>query len=294
MFQHRTVLLDELVGLMAPCAGRTIVDCTVGGGGHTEALLLAGATVIGFDRDPAALEAAGLRLAAFGGRLTLHAHPFSTLPHVLAEPVDGLIADLGVSSPQLDDSERGFSFMRDGPLDMRMGQTGETAAEYLERVDLDTLTQVLRSYGEERHARRIARAIQDNGPYTTTLQLAGVVEEHMPGRRGRIHPATRTFQALRIAVNDELGELERLLEALPRLLAPGGRVGIISFHSLEDRLVKRAFRALCGVGAPKDGYGHAIEEPLAVALTRKAVQSSDDNPRARSARLRGIEMRGAA
>ena len=275
------MLLDELVGLMSPCAGHTIVDCTIGGGGHAERLLSAGASVIGLDRDPAALAASRARLAEYSERLTLVNRPFSTLPHHLPQPVDGVIADLGVSSPQLDRAERGFSFMRDGELDMRMGSTGETAAQYLERVDEGELIRVLREYGEERHARRVARAILAALPLATTTELAEVVSGAIPGRRGRIHPVTRTFQAIRIVVNDELGELEALLEALPQVLRPGGKAAIISFHSLEDRMVKRRFRELAGVGAEKDGYGNPIRQPLASLVTRKAVQSSDDNPRAR-------------
>ena len=294
VFQHRTVLLDELVGLVAPEAGKTVVDCTVGGGGHTQALLEAGATVIGFDRDLAALAAARARLSEHADRLTLINKPFSTLLHSLPGRVDGVIADLGVSSPQLDVAERGFSFMREGPLDMRMGAEGETAAELLDRIDLDELTRILREYGEERHARRIAKAILAARPFSTTTHLAEVVAAAMPGRRGRIHPATRTFQALRIATNDELGELEALLDALPQVLVPGGRAGIISFHSLEDRMVKQRFRSLAGAFTEKDAYGHPVSPPQADLLTRKAVTSSDDNPRARSARLRGLQLRGTA
>ena len=294
MFAHRTVLLDELVGLVSPAANKTIVDCTVGGGGHTRALLEAGAHVIGFDRDPAALAVVRGRLAGFAGRLTLVNEPFSTLLQHLPRPVDGVIADLGVSSPQLDEAERGFSFMRDGPLDMRMGAVGETAAELLERVDVDELTRILREYGEERHAWRVAKAILAALPLSTTLELAAVIDAAVPGRRGRIHPATRSFQALRIATNDELGELKNLLDALPEALVPGGRAGIISFHSLEDRMVKQRFRTWAGFFIEKDGYGHPRHAPMADLLTRKAVTSSDDNPRARSARLRGIQFRSPA
>jgi 16S rRNA (cytosine1402-N4)-methyltransferase len=294
---HVTVLLSEAVELVGAAPNTLIVDCTLGYGGHSEALLQAGATVIGLDQDPNALAAASERLAPFGDRFTAVQARFGDLERVLEDlgidHVDGVLADIGVSSPQLDQAERGFSFRFDGPLDMRMSQSGETAAELIDRVDLDELTQILRELGEERHARRIARAIVDARPLTTTAELAQLVAKNMPGRPGRIHPATRTFQGLRIAVNDELGQLDALLAAVPRVLKPGGRAAIISFHSLEDRRVKVAFRALAGVGAPKDPYGHPVSAPWGRLLSRKAITASDDNPRARSARLRGVQRASA-
>lgn len=297
-FVHRTVLLDEAVALLAPRPGCVVVDCTLGGGGHTEALLEAGCTVIGMDRDPRAHAASATRLARFGDAFISVERPFSQIREALDElglpEVDGVMADLGVSSPQLDHADRGFSFMREGPLDMRMGAQGETCAEYLERVDEGELVRVLFEYGEERHSRRIARAILAALPLATTTELASVVEAAMPkGKPSRIHPATRSFQALRIAVNDELGELETLLNALPGLLKLGGRAAIISFHSLEDRPVKRRFRHLASLDSPKDPYGNPTRAPTVRLLTRRATVASQaaakDNPRARSARLRAIE-----
>lgn len=297
-FVHRTVLLDEAVSLLAPRVGCVVVDCTLGGGGHTESLLEAGCTVIGMDRDPRAHAAAAARLARFGDAFIPVERPFSQIREALDElgiaEVDGVMADLGVSSPQLDHADRGFSFMREGPLDMRMSDQGETCAEYLERIDEGELVRVLFEYGEERHSRRIARAILGALPLATTTELASVVEAAMPkGKPSRIHPATRSFQALRIAVNDELGELETLLNALPGLLKVGGRAAIISFHSLEDRPVKRRFRHLASLDSPKDPYGNPTRAPTVRLLTRKATVASQaaakDNPRARSARLRAIE-----
>ncbi len=297
-FLHRTVLLDEAVALLAPAPGRVVVDCTLGGGGHSEALLAAGCTVIGMDRDPRAHASAGARLSRFGAAFIPVKRPFSQICKALAElgisEVDGVLADLGVSSPQLDHADRGFSFMREGPLDMRMGDVGETCAEYLARVDEGELVRVLFEYGEERHSRRIARAILAALPLSTTTELAAVVEVAMPkGKPSRIHPATRSFQALRIVVNDEVGELETLLQALPQVLKVGGRAAIISFHSLEDRPVKRRFRHLASVDSPKDPYGNPTRAPTVRLITRKATVASavaaKDNPRARSARLRALE-----
>ncbi|HJN77943.1 MAG TPA: 16S rRNA (cytosine(1402)-N(4))-methyltransferase RsmH [Myxococcota bacterium] len=286
---HRSVLLEETIQLLDVAPGMRILDCTLGWGGHSERLLETGATVVGIDRDPDAIEASTLRLAGYGERFRAIRARFSTSLHRLDEPVDGLVADLGVSSPQLDRGERGFSFRYDAPLDMRMGRDGRTAAELIEDSDVSSLARILRSYGEENQALRIAKAIKKMGP-STTGELAQLVEDLL-GRRGRIHPATKTFQALRIAVNDEMGELEALLGVLPELLRSGGRAAIISFHSLEDRMVKQRFRELSGIGTEKDPYGNPVEPPLGRLVTRKPVTSSDDNPRARSARLRVWEKR---
>ncbi len=285
-FVHETVLPEATVEAVAPRSGGLYVDATVGGGGHTARLLERSAPdgrVLGFDRDERALAAARQRLAAHGARVELVHAPFGALRTVLAERgiarVDGVVADLGVSSPQLDDAARGFSFMRGGPLDMRMDPSrGETAAELVARLEESELADVLYEYGEERRSRPIARSIkraQGEGQLHTTDDLRrAVVRVLGPRRQGGSDPATRTFQALRIAVNDELGELRTLLADLPEVLADGAVAAIISFHSLEDRLVKQAFR------------GDARLEPL----TKRPLVADDDeqarNPRARSAKLR--------
>lgn len=288
-FTHRTVLLTETVDALQVREGGRYVDCTLGGGGHSELILQRGGHVLGLDRDPAALAAAGSRLGAHANFRSQEA-AFSALAEFSDGGLDGVVADLGVSSPQLDVAERGFSFRSDGPLDMRMGpSSGPTAADLLEDVDHGTLAGWLKRYGEERHAGRIAGAILDARPFSGTAELAQVVADAMPGKPQRIHPATRTFQALRIVVNDELGELEALLEAIPALMAPGGRVAIISFHSLEARIVKQTFQGWCGKDTPRDAFGHPVVPPRARAVTRKAVKSADDNPRARSAQLRVVE-----
>ena len=298
-FVHATVLRDEVVQLLKPVPGKRLVDATLGGGGHAEALLAAGAEVIGVDRDPSAIAAAGARLASSGrfralegraGELEALLGPLGLLP------VDGVLLDLGVSSPQLDTPERGFSFQADGPLDMRMGRTGETAAGLIARLSEAELSAVLRELGEEPFARPIARTLKQDLP-TTTLAAVESVKRAVPRKAwpAKVHVATRTFQALRIAVNDELGELYRVLASLPRLLRTGGRAAVIAFHSLEDRAVKQAFRALegrctCPPGLPVCACG---AQGTFRVLTRRAVQASDAeverNPRARSARLRAVE-----
>jgi len=294
-FAHRTVLLDEVVDAIGPAPGDVIVDCTLGGGGHSERLLeRLGPTgrLIAIDRDPQALKAARERLADFGDRFVAVEGCFSDIrTHLDAlglKRIDGLVADLGVSSHQLDTAERGFSFRRSGPVDMRMGNdSGESAADFIARVDLDELAVVLGKYGDVPRPYRVARAILASQPYADTTELADVIAQAMPKKKhSKTHPATRAFQAIRIAVNDELGELEQLLAGMPEVLAPGARVAIISFHSLEDRMVKRQFFSWAGVGGEKDAYGNLIAPPLAFLPKRKAIQSSDDNARARSARLR--------
>lgn len=298
-FAHQTVLRDEVVELLAPKKGQRIVDATLGGGGHAEALLERGADVIGVDRDPAALRAARARLLDQPRFRALEGNAgelLSLLGPLGLLPVDGVLADLGVSSPQLEDGERGFSFQQEGPLDMRMGPSGRTAAEAIAASDEATLATVLREWGEEPFARPIARALRATLP-TTTQAAVEAVKRAVPRRAWpeRTHVATRTFQALRIWVNDELGALDRLLASLPTLLRVGGRAAIIAFHSLEDRRVKTAFRNLegrctCPPGLPicACGAGGSFR-----ALTRKAVKASEAevarNPRARSARLRGVE-----
>jgi 16S rRNA (cytosine1402-N4)-methyltransferase len=293
---HDPVLLDEALAFLAPAAGRTYCDATVGLGGHAEAILRRSSPdsrLIGIERDAEALGRAADRLAQFGDRVRLVHARFSSLHTVLEQaaalPVDGCLVDLGVSSLQLDRAERGFSFRRSGPLDMRMDPSqGESAAELLDRADATLLEGLLRDLGEERFARRIAAAIiaaRDRGALSTTSDLAEVVGRAVPARERHRDPATRTFQALRIAVNDELGELEQLLLQVPGFLRPGGRVVIISFHSLEDRMVKQRFRHLA---SSRPGGAPSLR-----LLTKHVIVAGDEererNPRSRSAKLRAAE-----
>jgi 16S rRNA (cytosine1402-N4)-methyltransferase len=288
---HEPVLASEVVELLEPARGGVFVDCTVGLGGHARALLTNGATrLLGLDRDTTALAIAAESLTPWHDRIELVHADYRELPSVLAtrgiDGIDGALADLGVSSMQFDAPGRGFSFRRDEPLDMRMDQTtGPTAAQLLAGVDEVDLANVIFQYGEERFSRRIARAIVEarrNGAIATTGQLAEIVRRAIP-RKGyqRIDPATRTFQALRIWVNRELEGLDTFLLAASRLLRAGARLAVITFHSLEDRIVKHVFRALAGG-----------EEAIRI-LTRKPVVPGDAevarNPRARSAKLRAIE-----
>ena len=268
--------------LLEQHGGGLLVDCTLGGGGHSTLLLEAHPTleVIGLDQDPAARSAAARLLAPWGERLRIEAANFGTFTP--PSPVQGVLADLGVSSPQLDEGERGFSFRTDGPIDMRMNpEGGETAADLLDRLEETALADVLYQLGEERLSRRIARRLvaeRASRPWRerSTAELAYAIAGCYPpkARHGRIHPATRSFQALRMAVNDELGELERLLARAPEWLMSGGLLAIITFHSLEDRLVKRAF----------------LEDPRLEQLTRKPITATEEeveaNPRSRSAKLR--------
>ena len=289
---HEPVMVTEVLEHLAPARGGVFIDCTVGYGGHARALLDAGASrVIGFDRDPAALAEATVTLDSYGSRVTLVHSDYRHLDAVLDAQdiagVDGLLADLGVSSMQLDSPGRGFSFRRDEPLDMRMDPTdGPTAAEAIRDADERTLADVIYEFGEERYARRIARAIA--GPHvrpliTTTGQLADVVRRAVP-RKGysRIDPATRTFQAIRIWVNRELDGLDTFLTQAARRLRPGGRMAVISFHSLEDRVVKHTLRSLQAAG----------DVGLSVRTKRPVVPSEAEverNPRARSAKLRAVD-----
>ena len=292
---HIPVLRDEVLALLSPAGRNVLVDCTVGAGGHAEALLCAAgpdAQLIGLDADEENLALAKKRLTPFANRVRLFHGNFADVADALAEAgvaaADALLADLGVSSMQLDEPGRGFSFAAAGPLDMRMNpQEGSTAADLVHSLCEKDLADLIYEFGEERYSRRIARAIvaaRTERRIDTTTALAEIVRRAYPppARRSRrgVHPATRTFQALRIAVNDEMGCLDRLLQALPGLLAPGGRAAVISFHSLEDRRVKHAFAELAETGA-------------ASRLTKKPIVASDDevqaNPRSRSAKLRGIE-----
>ena len=305
---HASVLLKEVVAGLEPKDGGVYLDATCGLGGHTEAILDASAPrgrVLAVDRDRQAIEMATGRLSRFLNRVTLVEGDFSDL-RVYAEasdhfPADGVVADLGVSSLQLDDPARGFSFRNEGPLDMRMGpRVGPTAAEMLETFDWRTLMDVLKDFGEVQRPRQVAEAIitaRDAGDLESTTDLARVIERALGGRKTTpIHPATRAFQAIRIAVNRELEELDGLLDALPELVRPGGRVAVISFHSLEDRRVKRAFS-----DPPPEPQPHKLPvEPKRVrgpwtALTKKPITPSAEeiaaNPRCRSAKLRVAERR---
>ncbi len=297
---HVPVLLEPLLAAVAPVRG-IWVDGTFGAGGYARGLIDAGAArVIGIDRDPTALAAAKGWAADFGDRLTLAGGTFGDLDSIAAEAgapaVDGVVLDIGVSSMQIDQPARGFSFQKDGPLDMRMGDDGPTAADLVNGLPEARLADVLYQYGEETAARRIARAIVHDRratPFTTTLQLAGLIERLLPRPKpGQPHAATRSFQALRIAVNDELGQLARGLAAAEAALAPGGHLAVVTFHSLEDRVVKRFLQLRSG-RAPQ-GSRHAPEAapeaPRFDLVTRRAVAPSDAevaaNPRARSAKLR--------
>jgi 16S rRNA (cytosine1402-N4)-methyltransferase len=311
--EHQPVLAEEVMKMLAPRPGSLHVDCTVGGGGHTERILEAASPdgrVLGLDADPAAIARAGERLARFGDRLVLRQANFRFLGEVAPGAgfgaVDGVLLDLGLSSFQLADAGRGFGFRAGGPLDMRFDPSrGEPASALLARLDEKALTECLRRFGEEPHARRIARAIVDArraGPIETAEQLASVVEQAVPrrpGPRGRIHPATRVFQALRIAVNGELDALEAVLAASLDVLRPGGRLVVLSYHSLEDRIVKRFVAAerrgcTCPPAFPVCVCGRAPR--LRSVGPRPAVPSDAEvaaNPRARSARLRTAERLAA-
>ncbi|MFN6952406.1 MAG: 16S rRNA (cytosine(1402)-N(4))-methyltransferase RsmH [Albidovulum sp.] len=290
---HIPVLLGPLLAAVSPVAGLW-VDGTFGAGGYARGLLEAGAArVIGIDRDPAVFRLAAGWAAALADRLTLVQGTFSELDRIAGGPVDGVVLDLGVSSMQLDEAERGFSFLRDGPLDMRMSDHGETAADLVNTADEAAIADILFYYGEERAARRIARAIVAARPFTRTLELAAVIERCLPGQKpGQSHPATRSFPAIRIAVNDEFGQLADGLAAAERALKPGGRLAVVTFHSLEDRIVKRFFQLRSG--AAGQGSRHAPERAQVVPafhmLTRRAVAPDPAeiaaNPRARSAKLR--------
>lgn len=307
---HKPVLLREVIELLGIKPGMKILDATVGLGGHSRGMLEAAGgegQVLGLDRDREALSEAGRRLAPYGDRVRLVRTRSSRFPAVLAEAgwekVDAALLDAGMSSLQLDDPERGFGFLNDGPLDMRMGAEdgGETAEGLVNLASYARLCEIIREYGEDPQAGRIARAIvnaREKEAITTTARLAELVWQAYPAKwraTARQHPATRTFQALRMAVNEELAELEAFLKAIPDHLAPGGRVAVISFHSLEDRLVKRAFRAeatdcICPREQVVCVCGHRARLRI---LTKKPVMAGEeevqDNSRARSAKLRVAE-----
>lgn len=293
--RHIPVLLPQVLDALAPLNGSQIVDGTFGAGGYTRALLQAGASVVAVDRDPDAIEAGRPLEKENAGRLRLVEAPFSELDNAAGGPADGVVLDVGVSSMQIDQPDRGFSFRLDGPLDMRMAQSGMTAAQAVNTFDAGDLARIFGFLGEERHAGRIARAIvrrRDKKPFERTLELAEIVEATI-GRnpRDRIHPATRVFQALRIFINDELRELARALFAAERILSPGGRLAVVSFHSLEDRIVKRFITERSGT---QGGSRHlpdmqALVPTFAKAGSKPVVADEAEcaaNPRARSAKLR--------
>jgi 16S rRNA (cytosine1402-N4)-methyltransferase len=293
---HEPVLLGEVVAGLAVQPGTTHIDGTFGAGGYTKALLGAGAgRVIAFDRDPTAIEEG--RSLVPDPRLLLIHERFSRMDEALADrgiaPVDGVALDIGVSSMQLDRAERGFSFSKDGPLDMRMSQAGQSAAEFLNTADEAEIARVLRDYGEEPRARSVARAIVAARPLTRTAELAAVVRKALGFRQGqKSDPATRTFQAIRIHLNAELEELEQGLRAAERVLRPGGRIAVVTFHSLEDRIVKRFLKARSGALPAGSRHRPAIArgpEPTFEKVAKPVTPSERElarNPRARSARLR--------
>lgn len=306
---HVSVLLEPVLKMLAPRPGGRYVDLTLGAGGHSEAILAAcspDGVLAGFDRDPRAHQIAGERLKGFGARFVPVHATFDQIGEKLRElgwdKVDGILLDAGVSSMQLDEAERGFSFRFDAPLDMRMGQSGQTAAELIDALSEEEMTLILREYGEMSGAHRVARRMKElraKGELNTTTQLSELCQQVIRKEPGRSHtnPATRVFQALRIAVNDELGQLDRALAQMPEWLAPGGVAAVISFHSLEDRRVKRAFRDVARPKVDKVLAGLPIadfDRPTEFELL-KDVEPDDEecarNPRARSARLRGLRRR---
>ena len=313
---HLPVLSFAVLSALNLKANDHTIDCTVGAGGHAESIIQQTGPkgqLLGLDADPAAIELAQRRLAPFGSRVHLINTNFERLAQVVTEPpfstkhpfgpIHAILADLGVSSMQVDQAERGFSFQQDGPLDMRFGPAaGQSAEELINYTDEVDLANLIYRYGEERRSRRIAKAIVQARPIYTTQILAQVVSRAVGGRRGqRIHPATRTFQAIRIAVNDELGVLERFLPQAINLLAPGGRLAVISFHSLEDRIVKHFFRQQVtgSSGQEEISYAptpknHQPRQTRFKLITKKPITATavevTANPRARSAKLRAIEV----
>ena len=306
---HVPVLLEEVLKALAPRDNATYVDGTFGAGGHSEALLAATRChVLGLDRDPEAVRRGTALAARHEGRLTVIEGRFGDMERLVRgatdEPIAGVALDLGVSSLQLDAAERGFSFRLDGPLDMRMGRDGTNAADLVARLGEDELSELIRALGEERFARRVARAIataRRQAPISRTGELADIVRAAIPQREPGLDPATRTFQALRIAVNDELGELDRGLAAAERLLQPGGRLAVVAFHSLEDTRVKTFLRRRSGAMAGASRHMPPSPDtppPSFTLLTRRPIRPGADeiarNPRARSARLRAAERTAAS
>jgi 16S rRNA (cytosine1402-N4)-methyltransferase len=301
MSGHIPVMLDEVLEVLSPRDGAHYIDGTFGGGGYARAILeAADCRVLGIDRDPAAIARGQDLVRHFGGRLTLVEGEFGHMNDYVSG-TDGIVLDLGVSSFQFDQPERGFSFAKDGPLDMRMSLSGMSAADFVNSADEYELARVIARYGEEKNARRIARAIVKARPVTGTAQLAAIVAQAQgpAALRHAIHPATRTFQGLRIHVNDELGELTRGLDAALDILRSHGRLAVVSFHSLEDRIVKRFLnsRSTAAPRASRHAPQTAAAKPLFTLITAKARQPGEAeiarNPRARSARLRAGEKLAA-
>jgi 16S rRNA (cytosine1402-N4)-methyltransferase len=299
--RHLPVLRDDVLSALAPQAGETFLDATFGAGGYTQAILgVLGTRVLAIDRDPSAIAAAQSLAAQSQGRLMLEQGVFSDLERIAEEHdithFDGIVFDIGVSSMQLDEAARGFSFRFEGPLDMRMGSHGQSAADLVNTLEEKELADILYYYGEERFARRIAKAIvkeRAEKSFETTLQLANVIARVVPSKPNTIHPATRSFQALRIAVNDELGELVKGLTAAERMLKDGGRLAVVTFHSLEDRIVKQFFARRSGHGEARSRllpHEAAPPEPTFTVQGKQPILPSEAemarNPRARSAKLR--------
>ncbi|RZJ41048.1 MAG: 16S rRNA (cytosine(1402)-N(4))-methyltransferase RsmH [Brevundimonas sp.] len=306
---HAPVLIAEVLEALAPQTGDVIIDATFGAGGYTRAILKTGATVIALDRDPTVQPHADAVALDYPDTFRLIRTPFSGLSDAFAQTgeakLDGVVFDIGVSSMQLDQAERGFSFMRDGPLDMRMSDEGVTAADIVNTWDHGPLAHIFKLYGDERQSGRVATAIlrrRVEQPFERTLDLAAVVEKALGGRRGAaIHPATRVFQALRIAVNDELGELRAGLEAAEATLAPGGRLAVVTFHSLEDRIVKAFLTERTGNAPAGSRHAPVAVDPRKPSFTlsfKGAVEAGEAelavNPRSRSAKLRAAVRTDAA
>ncbi len=302
-FEHIPVLYRQTIDFLRPKPNGRYIDGTFGAGGHTLGILQASSPsgqVLAFDKDPEAITFGMGRMGEYTGRVTAvnasYADMATIAPAHGFDQVDGVLLDLGLSSRQLDDAQRGFSFMREGPLDMRFDPTqGETAADLINNLPEDELVNIIWRYGEERRSRKMARLIVANRPITTTRQLAELIANNMGNRRRRIHPATLLFQALRIAVNHELDAVEKGVPAGISLLKPGGRIAVISFHSLEDRFVKRLFRDLTRdcICPPKQPICTCDTEPILKLITRKPIQANEqeiaENSRSRSARLRVAE-----
>ncbi|GLQ37363.1 ribosomal RNA small subunit methyltransferase H [Rhizobium albus] len=294
--RHTPVLLQEVLDALQPEAGKVILDGTFGAGGYTSALLERGADVVALDRDPGAIAGGQPLVDAWKGKLSLHQSRFSLLDQFAPEGgLDGVVLDIGVSSMQIDEADRGFSFQKDGPLDMRMERAGVSAADVVNRLKAGDLARIFGFLGEERQAGRIARAIEKRRaeePFSTTRDLARLIETVTPRKaKDKIHPATRVFQALRIYVNDELGELVAALIAAERALKPGGRLAVVTFHSLEDRIVKRFFAERSGKAGgsrhlPQVELIAATFVPVGKGLVTPGDEELSDNPRARSAKLR--------
>ncbi len=294
--RHIPVLLDGVLKALEPEAGKVILDGTFGAGGYTRAILDAGAEVVALDRDPNAIAGGQALVAEYSGRLVLHHTEFSALADFAPEGgLDGVVLDIGVSSMQIDEAERGFSFQRNGPLDMRMSASGVSAADVVNRAKVSDLIRIFGFLGEEKHSGRIARAIEKrrlSEPFQTTRDLANLIETVNPRKaKDKIHPATRVFQALRIFVNDELGELAQALFAAERALKPGGRLVVVTFHSLEDRIVKKFFSERAGKASgsrhlPMVEARQATFEPVGKGMVAATEEEAELNPRARSAKLR--------